>query len=133
MDVKPPLPATSTVRAPTASAPELGSRSPASAAAALDRIDIRPLDIPAALQILLAEVRASFELTALDLTAPDTETGTSILADNPSQTARAVVQVFLQALTENIAGAPLWIAALARVETALQQGLDRGIAANSGW
>lgn len=134
MDVTktPPL-VTSAVRSAAASAPESSSRSPASVAAALDRADIRPLDVPAALQILLAEVRASFALTALDLTALDLETGTSILADNPSQAARAILQVFLQTLPEDSASAPSWTAALAPAETALQQGLDRGIAAISGW
>ena len=134
MDVKPPPPVTSAARAPTASAPESGSRSPASVAAALDRADIRPLDIPAALQILLAEVRAAFELTALDM---QTETGilaeTSILVDSPPQTARAVLQVFLQELPQDTAGVPTWSSALARAETVLQQGLDRGIAAISAW
>ena len=128
MDVKLPPPLASAARASTASAPDFGSRPPAGVAAALDRADIRPLDVPAALQILLAEVRASFELTALDL---QTETG--ILADSPPQTARAVLQVFLQALPQDTAGATSWSAALAQAETVLQQGLDRGIAAITGW
>ena len=141
MDVKPPplasaaavLTASAAASAP-ASAPELGARSPASVAAALDRADIRPLDIPAALQILLAEVRASFELTALDM---QTEAGnlaeTGILAESPPQTARAVLQVFLQVLPQDTAGLPSWSAAVARAETVLQQGLDRGIAAITAW
>jgi hypothetical protein len=134
LDVKPPQLIASAVRAPTASAPELGSRSPASLAAPLDRADIRPLDIPAALQILLAEVRASFELTALDMQSETSILGeASILADSPPQTARAVLQVFLQTLPQDTAGVPSWTAALARAETVLQQGLDRGIAAISAW
>ena len=141
MDVKTPPLISSAVPAATASAPELGSRSPASVAAALDRADIRPLDIPAALQILLAEVRAAFELTALDSMTAETsllaETSqpaeTSILADSPPQTARAILQLFLRALPQDTEPVSSWAAALTRAETTLQQGLDRGIAAINGW
>ena len=51
-----------TVRTGTASAPEQGTPSPAPVAPSADFADIRPLDIPGALQILLAEVRAALDL-----------------------------------------------------------------------
>ena len=46
-------------RTATAAATEQGPQSPASIAPMVDRADIRPLDVSAALQILLAEVRAA--------------------------------------------------------------------------
>lgn len=58
---------------------------------------------------------------------------TNDIADSPSQAARAVLQVFLQAMPEDAASLPSWAAALAQAETALQAGLDRGIAAISAW
>jgi len=39
-----------------------GSQAAADIAPMADRADIRPLDVPAALQILLAEARAGFDL-----------------------------------------------------------------------
>jgi hypothetical protein len=49
-------------RAGSAPAAEQGTQSPASTAPPADRADIRPLDISGALQILLAEVRAEFDM-----------------------------------------------------------------------
>ena len=60
-----PAPAATAPRTPTGPPAEQGPQSPANAAPIADRADIRPLDIPAALQILLAEVRAAFELQAV--------------------------------------------------------------------
>jgi hypothetical protein len=115
-------------RAGTASSPDEGVRSPAGVAVVADRADIRPLDIPAALQILLAEVRAAFELTALSM-----GTDAGILADSPPQAARAILQVFLQAVPENAIDVPTWAAAVESAETSLQAGLERASAAIAGW
>lgn len=138
MDVtKAPPPGTPPSRSTAASSAETGSQAPATPAPAIqaDRANIRPLDVPAALQILLAEIRASFELTALNI---GTEANASMDAngsmDNPPQSARAIVQVFLQALPEQDGeDAPAWLAAVSRAEATLQAGLDRGIAAISAW
>jgi hypothetical protein len=97
-------------------------------AGAADRANIRPLDMPAALQILIAEVRASFELTALNM-----EPDVNILADTPPQAARAVLQLFLQSVPEEAPSIPGWAAAVAQAENSLQAGLDRGIAAVVAW
>src|ERR1700733_14223657 len=115
------------IRAPTTSPGEPGSQSPANIAALADRADIRPLDIPAALQILLAEARAAFELQALqiggDATAPP---------DAPMQAARGLVEIAVQSLPDE-PGVPAWSAALTRMETALASGLERAIGAVSAW
>jgi hypothetical protein len=135
-----PAPAAAAPRPPTGLPAEQGPQSPANAAPIADRADIRPLDIPAALQILLAEVRAAFELQAVVMGQDPSETATS-----PPQAARALLQMVLNALPDESAmpdgsampdeGAsmPAWNAVLARVETALQTGLDRGIDAVSVW
>jgi hypothetical protein len=129
MDVtKMPAPATAAARTPTAPPAEQGPQSPANAAPVADRADIRPLDIPAALQILLAEVRAALELQAVAMGGDASEAVTS-----PPQAARALLQIVLSAMPDESASMPAWSAALAQVETALQTGLDRGIDAVTVW
>ena len=135
-----PAPSATAPRTPTAPPAEQGPQSPANAAPISDRADIRPLDIPAALQILLAEVRAAFELQAVVMGQDASETATS-----PPQAARALLQMVLNAMPDESAmpdehampdqSASIleWNAVLARVETALQTGLDRGIDAVSVW
>jgi hypothetical protein len=135
-----PAPAAAAARTPTAPPAEQGPQSPANAAPIADRADIRPLDVPAALQILLAEVRAAFELQAVVMGQDASETATS-----PPQAARALLQMALNALPDERAqpdesalpdeSASIleWNAVLTRVETALQTGLDRGIDAVSVW
>jgi hypothetical protein len=129
MDItKMPALATAAARTPTAPPAEQGPQSPASAAPIADRADIRPLDIPAALQILLAEVRAAFELQALAMGVNTREA-----VDSPPQAARALLQMLISAMPDESVSMPAWNAALARVETALQTGLDRGIDAVTVW
>jgi hypothetical protein len=130
MDVTkmPAAPTAAAARTPTAPPAEQGPQSPANSEPIADRADIRPLDIPAALQILLAEVRASFELEAV-ATGQDANEA----ANTPPQAARALLQMVLSAMPDESASMPAWNAALARVETALQTGLDRGIDAVSVW
>jgi hypothetical protein len=130
MDVTkmPAAPTAAAARTPTAPPAEQGPQSPANSEPIADRADIRPLDIPAALQILLAEVRASFELEAV-ATGQDANEA----ANSPPQAARALLQMVLSAMPDESASMPAWNAALARVETALQTGLDRGIDAVSVW
>jgi hypothetical protein len=127
MDVtKLPAPGAAAIRTATSPA-DLSSQPPANVPAIADRADIRPLDIPAALQILLAEVRASFDLQALLMV------GSGVVLDNPAQAARALVEMVVQAMPDDIATVASWSAALARVETALQAGLDRAISAVTAW
>lgn len=131
MDVtKAPLAGGSAPGASATAEPGQGPKARDNLAPLADWADIRALDIPAALQILLAEVRAEFELQAIAMTG-----GTSVAAtaDSPPQAAHAVLQMVLQAMPDEAAGAPEWAAALTRVETALQSGLDRAIGAISMW
>jgi hypothetical protein len=131
-----PAPGTGSASAPS-SAPEQGAQPPARTAAIADRADIRPLDIPAALQILLAEVRASFELQAIAMGA---DAGAA--AESETQAARLLLQLVLQALPDETASSPewnapenvtAWGAAQMRVDAALQAGLDRAVSAVTAW
>jgi hypothetical protein len=141
MDVtKMPAPAGAAARTPTAPPAEQGPQSPANAAPIADRADIRPLDVPAALQILLAEVRSAFELLAIEMGAVAMGEDASEAVISPPQAARAVLQMVLRAVPEEsastpeeTASVPAWNAELARVETVLQTALDRGIDAVTMW
>jgi hypothetical protein len=136
MDVtKMPAPAGAAARTPTAPPAEQGPQSPANAAPIADRADIRPLDVAAALQILLAEVRSAFELLAVAMGEEANE-----VVNSPPQAARALLQMVLRAMPEETgstleetAGMPAWNAELVRIETALQTALDRGIDAVTIW
>lgn len=128
MDVtKLPAQGAAAIRAPTTSPGEPGSQSPANVAATADRADIRPLDIPAALQILLAEVRASLELQAVPMSGE----GAAVLS-TPPQAARLLVEMVVQSLPDT-ADVAAWSAALAHVETVLPTGLERAIDAVTAW
>jgi hypothetical protein len=122
-------------RAGTATPMEQGSQSPASIAPMVDRADIRPLDVSAALQILLTEVRAALDLTleaAITQSAIAQGTQGTVL-QNPVQAARELVDMFLQELPEDATDAPAWTAALAQVETAVQSSMERAIDVVAGW
>jgi hypothetical protein len=122
-------------RAPAASAPEQGPQTPANSAAIPDRADIRSLHIPAALQILLAEVRAAFDLQAIQMGGDTSQLGgdTSVTSDSSARAARVLVETVLQSMPESEPSVPVWSAALVRVESALQTGLERAINAVTVW
>jgi hypothetical protein len=124
--------ATPGVATPGVVAPdEQGTKAQPNLAATADRVDIRPLDISGALQILIAEVRASFVSQAL--LAADTGTAPpAAVLDNPLQTARALMEIILQVMPEETGNAQ-WGAALARMEMTLQAGLERAINAVTLW
>jgi hypothetical protein len=128
MDVtKLPAQSAAAIRTPTTSPAELGSQSTPDVAAIADRADIRPLDIPAALQILLAEVRASLDLEAVLMSGE----GSAVLS-TPPQAARLLVEMAVQSLPDT-ADVATWTAALVHLETALPIGLERAIDAVSAW
>lgn len=113
---------------------ETGARLAPDVAASADRADIRPLDIPAALRIFLAEVRASFELTALSLGDDLGSTaGATSGADTPAAAARAILRVFLQSIPEESSSVVLWATAAAQSQNSLQAALDRATSAVSAW
>jgi hypothetical protein len=129
MDVtKMSAPTGAVARTPTAPPAEQGPQSPGNAAPIADRADIRALEVPAALQILLAEVRSAFELLAVAMGEEANE-----VVNSPPQAARALLQMVLRAVPEETASMPAWNAELARVETVLQTALDRGIDAITVW
>jgi hypothetical protein len=114
-------------RVGTATTTEQGSQSAAAVAPMADHADIRPLDVPMALQILLAEVRAGLDLP---LDGPATQGAT---VQNPIQAAHELVDMFLQELPEEATDAQAWTAALAQVETAMQLGIERAIDIVAVW
>jgi hypothetical protein len=143
MDVtKLPPPGIADVRGPTTSPGEPGSQTPAKLAAMGDRADIRPLDVQAALQILLAEVRAAFEqqaILALDQPEFDQQAQAQAQAgkdgaapDTPPQAARVLVEMAVQSLPDEPEVAA-WTAALSRMESVLQTGIEQAIDAVSAW
>jgi hypothetical protein len=111
----------------------MGPQTTAKPAAVGDRADIRPLGLPAALQILLAEVRAAFEEQAVLMGgAEDAGNGGAAAPGNPAQAARALVEMAVQSLPGE-PDVPAWAAALSRMESALQSGIERAIDAVSAW
>jgi hypothetical protein len=148
MDVtKLPPPGIADVRAPATSPGEPGLQTPANLAAMGDRADIRPLDIQAALQILLAEVRAAFEQQAIlavdrpaldqpefdqQEPAPAPAGRAGAVPDTPPQAARVLVEMAVQSLPDE-PGVAAWTAALSRMESALQAGIEQAIDAVSAW
>src|ERR1700732_1823090 len=98
----------STARAGTGTVSDQGSRSATRVAPPADRADIRPLDVAGALLILLAEVRAGFDLPADAIPQGATR-------QSPEQAAHEIVDLFLRVLPEDASDATAWIAALVRV------------------
>jgi hypothetical protein len=111
-----------TARAETGATAQQGLPAAVNTAPLADRADIRPLDVAAALQILLAEVRAGLDLP-VDVAIPQ----------SPAQAARALVEVLLQELPADAGNAPAWMAALNRVETAMHSSMERAIGVVTLW
>src|ERR1700675_1200523 len=106
MDVtKAPPPAPTAGFAPTdGPTPQRSTGSTASAIAPpADQVYIQPLDAAAALQILIAEVRA-------DLGLP----GDAAAGASPAQTAGVLIRVFLHVLPPDAGDPSFWIAESAR-------------------
>jgi hypothetical protein len=95
---------------------------PSNIVALADRVDIQPLDLPAALQILIAEVRTAMELPA------DSST-----LQSPAQTSRVLIQMFLHAVPESASSLPVWAAASTRIELAFLSAIDRAVDAVAAW
>jgi hypothetical protein len=87
-----------------------------------DRLDIQPLDLTAALQILIAEVRSVMEL------APD-----SPMMQSTAQASRALIHLFLQAVPDDLSNPPTWTAESTRVEVAFQAAIDRAVDTVAAW
>jgi hypothetical protein len=126
MDISktPPLDSAAS-RAATITA-EQGAQTPVASVPIADRADIRPLDIPAALQILLSELRAAL---GLDIGLAND----SAALDGPVQAAQVLVRMVLQSMPDEAPDVAAWTQALARMETALQTGFASAISAISAW
>jgi len=128
MDIsKTPPPGSAANRTAATGAAEQGAHPKNDAAPIADRAEIKPLDIPAALQILLSEVRAALDLqTGIPI-------GGGTLPGSPVQAAQDLVRMVLQAMPDDAPDVSAWTTALVRVETALQSGLARALAVVSAW
>jgi hypothetical protein len=122
----PPADVPPNARAAPATVAERGSQPPADIAPPVDRADIRPLDISGALLILLAEVRAGFDL-------PPDAIPQSAIIPSPVQAAHELVGLFLQVLPEDASNAPAWTAALVRIETAMEASIERALSVVVQW
>jgi len=109
---------------------EAGAPAPSGLSGALDRADIRPLDVPAALQILIAEVRAVFAEAG---NASDFSGGAAAASiDGAVPAARVIVEMVLQSLPETFEPNS-WSAALPRSELALQAAVQRALDVVGAW
>jgi|SRR5271167_3836858 len=127
MDIAKPPPLDSVANREATAAAEQGAQPAVDRAAIADRADIRPLDIAAALQILLSEVRA-----ALDLKTGITG-GSRAVLESPVQAAQELVQVVLQSMPDDSPDISAWTAALVHMETALQTALARAVNVVGAW
>jgi len=103
---------------------------------ASDQADIRPLDVPGGLQILIAETRAAFQEIAEFVAAPAPQTLGSNVDAAPGyslQAARQIVELVLQSLPENIENPAVWTTALLRAESALEAGLQQSVSTVANW
>jgi len=116
---------------PTAGLPPTGGptlqRSTLSASATdiaplVDQVHIQPLDVAAALQILIAEVRAGLGLP-----------GDAAVGSGPTQTAQVLIRMFLHALPADADNPSTWIAESARLDRVIQSALDRAVDAVAVW
>jgi hypothetical protein len=103
---------------------------------ASNQADIRPLDVPGGLQILIAETRTAFQEIAEFVAAFAPQTlGTSVdaMPSNSLQAARQIVELVLQSLPENIENPDVWTTALLRAESALEAGLQQSVSTVANW
>ncbi len=104
---------------------------------ALDRTDIRPLDLAGALQILLAEVRA--ELTRVLLQTTDISTPTAVGAPSSAPAdallpaARDILESVLNSLPQSSLEVAVWSEALPAVDAAVASGLARAASIIEAW
>jgi hypothetical protein len=125
--------ATGVAGATGAATTEQPPQSAATIAPPADRADIRPLDVPGALQILIAEVRAALDLTLATAAGRSPIDQGAAIPQSPAQAARELVQMLLQALPDDMSDAAAWTATLARVEAAFQSSVERAVDAVSLW
>src|ERR1700761_7965151 len=89
----------------------------AAAATLVDLFELRALDLSAALQILLSEVRSALELPP---------TLQAVMLD-PKEAVRSTVQLVLSVMPDDAPDIATWAATLARVETNVPAALERAV------
>jgi hypothetical protein len=127
------------------------SSSAANVMSVTDFADIRPLDLVAALQILVAEVQAGLDGSLAGSIAPGAAQSAATqrpvmqnagsqnliaqnpIAQSPIQATRELVDMFLRALPEDAGDAPAWTAALIQMETAVQSSIERAVSVVAAW
>jgi len=133
--------------AQTPTSTDTESSSAANVNSATDFADIRPLDLVAALQILVAEVRAGLDASlegSMEFSAATKNAATQNAAiqnpiaqnpivQNPIQAAQELIEMLVRALPEDAGDAPAWTAALIQVETAVQSSLERAVSVVAAW
>lgn len=107
---------------PTPTMPEHPAQPAPAQQPAIDRADIRPLDVPAALQILIAEVLDAWRLAPLHGAA-----------QSPVEAANRLVEIFIQSLPNADDEARGWTAALAALQSGLESGTLRAMAVVGAW
>jgi len=102
------------------------------ASAAGDRVDIGPLSLPGALQILIAEVR---EALAAELPCLPLPPSSSQAPQGPDPAAQRLVELYLQAVSVDEEGVQAgdWLARLARVDASTDHGFERALQVVSAW
>jgi hypothetical protein len=99
-----------------------------------DHADIRPLDTAAALQILIAEVRAGLESSlAAAISQSRVNVQGPVIVQDSTQAAYELLQLFLREIPEDAVDAPAWSSALVRVEAAVQSGMERALGIVTQW
>ena len=117
---------------PSDSQPENSS----AAAPALDRTDIRPLDLAGALQILIAEVRAELTrvlLQATEISTPANAGASNAPADAVLPAARDILESVLNSLPQSSLDFAVWSEALPAIDAAVASGLARAASIIEAW
>ncbi len=136
-------------RLPVAQVADLAADTALSAALTpADPVHIHPLDVPGAMQIVIAEVRAELTLPGAALPPPGAAAhgggprlepllvATGGVPEEPmaAMTPQTVVQLLLQALPPPEMLEPqVWLAAATELEGRVQVALDRAVAATTAW
>jgi hypothetical protein len=101
--------------------------------AALDRVDIGPLSLAGALQILIAEVR---EALAADLPVSPSSPSSSYAPQGPDLAAHRLVELYLQAVSVDEGREPEtgdWLARLERIDACTDAGFARALQVVGAW
>ncbi len=112
---------------------EQDSESADEASAAGDRVDIGPLSLPGALQILIAEIR---EALAAELPVLPPAPSSSQAPQGTDPAAQRLVELYLQAVSsadERLPEGKNWLARLAGIDASVETGFERALQVVSAW